>query len=200
MRKSQHVHPDNLSMFPMNYFPAYGLFLFPRLLTMQWSSSFYLKMVGWLGCFRWLSWEKKLWRGFRDELISLRLEKSNERIHFNMSSVRYQEARGHVFEVILWCYLANTLPYTSWMERWGWAGIVSQALVGEGCDLDWEEENDGGIGGRRSFREGGLMVWKMEPTASWYQEVCVIVHPGTGTVSSWTQEAGGRYGGCVRTQ
>lgn len=84
MRKSQHAHPDNLSMFPMNHFPAYGLFLFPRLLTMQWGSSFYLKIAGWLRYFRWLSSEEELWRGFRDELISLRLEKSSERIHFNI--------------------------------------------------------------------------------------------------------------------
>lgn len=54
------------------------------------------------------------------------------------------------------------------MGRWGWDRVGEQGMdrqgLEEGCDLDgWVEENDWFYMWKRSFREGGVMVWKMEP-------------------------------------
>lgn len=64
------------------------------------------KMVGWLGCFRWLSWEKKLWRDLH-ELISLRLENPMKE-SILIWVVSDTEARTCSLR-LSWCYLAKTL-------------------------------------------------------------------------------------------
>lgn len=59
------------------------------------------------------------------------------------------------------------------MQRWRWDRVSEPSLgrqdLEEGCDFDSQEE-DGGVIGGRSFREGRVIVWKIE-TAGFIHEM-----------------------------